>query len=252
MSQGGRQFFVDDNILLSFGDLDYSIYNTILRSQSELIDMRVADVAKSAGVSNASVVRFCKKCGYSGFPELKMAFVNQMRGQQKEGPLPSVTSDIKSFLEDGAHQEYVKRISEAYELLRWARGVLFLGYGHSAGLAVYGANLFCELGLLSIPITSFPSYLTSAPQQDGAAVVISNSGTTPMVLNATQELAAQGYSIISITGNPSGQIGRLSDVCISYRMPMRGQTGRQDLSTRMPALFAIEQLARMLYNESHA
>ena len=249
MSEDPRRFLVDDNVLLTFGDLDFSIYNAILRNLPGLLDLHVADLAKLAGVSNASVIRFCKKCGYSGFPDLKLAFSRQIQNEQVVAQLQPVTDRLNTYAQSGALDQLSKEIGAAYEILRWSRGVFFLGQGRSGGLAVYGASLFSSVGLLSLALTSFPTYLTSAPQEEGAAIVVSFDGTNPLLVAATQALAAGGYSMISITGNSTSPIAKLSDVCIETRIPKRYQgVATADMASRVPSLLAIEELARLLYN----
>lgn len=249
MKDRDRHYIVDDNVLLTFGDLDFSIYNAILHNWSQLLDMRVADLAKIAGVSNASVVRFCKKCGYSGFPELKMAFSQQIEDLSDQvQPLPRVFSDLSTFSKRCNKDRFEAEINAAFEILRWTHVACFLGHGRSGGIAEYGASLFCSVGLTSIAITSFPNYLTANPAQDATAIVISYSGMTPMVLSATQELVSKGLSIISITGNPSSSIARISDVCIDCQMPKHTHAISMDMSSRVPAVYAIEELARAIYN----
>lgn len=46
-----------------------------LDNSDKIKNMTIQDVAKNAYTSTASIVRFCKKLGYSGFSEFKVAIM---------------------------------------------------------------------------------------------------------------------------------------------------------------------------------
>ncbi|MDD3439757.1 MAG: MurR/RpiR family transcriptional regulator, partial [Clostridiaceae bacterium] len=48
------------------------IADLILNEWKHIIDMPVAQIAEEAGVSQATVVRFCRSIGFNGVPELKL------------------------------------------------------------------------------------------------------------------------------------------------------------------------------------
>ena len=48
------------------------IADLILDEWKRIIDMPVAQIAEEAGVSQATVVRFCRSIGFNGVPELKL------------------------------------------------------------------------------------------------------------------------------------------------------------------------------------
>ena len=242
---------LDESILLTFGDLDFSIYNAILRNINELVDMRVADLARYAGVSNASIVRFCKKCGYAGFPDFKATVLEKLReGVGEAQPLPPVVGEFRSMLRSKQLAKMQDQIQEAYELLRWTDGILFLGSGRSSGMALYGAHLFSGFGLPSLPITSFPTYANTLGHDEMGVVVISQSGVTPMVYVAMRELVGHGARSVSITSDSSSPIAKLSNVCITYRNAATTPAAITRMRTSFPTFYAIEELARLLYNDT--
>lgn len=251
MEAGSSKGILDDGVLLTFGDLDFSIYNAVLRNIGELVDMRVADLARHAGVSNASVVRFCKKCGFAGFPEFKTEVLKKLReGRGEAQPLPSVTAELRSMLRSKQLAKMQGQVQEAYELLRWTDGILFLGSGRSSGIAMYAAHLFSSFGLPSMPITSFPTFASTLGHDEMGVVIISQSGTTPLVYAAMQDLVGHGSRSVSITGDPSSPIARLADVCIAYRQPINSASTAVGMSSSFPTMYALEELARLLYNDT--
>ena len=52
----------------------------VLKSPLNVIRMRIVDLAKQAGVSEPTVVRFCRAVGCRGFQDFKMALAQQLAG----------------------------------------------------------------------------------------------------------------------------------------------------------------------------
>lgn len=247
-----RHVIVDDSTLLTFSGLDHNVYNAVLRNLATFVDLRVTDLARLAGVSNATVVRFCKKCGYTGFPEFKRAVLTRLRQERPTGPVPPVLEEVLAVTAPESLEALSGQIARAFELVRWADCMLLLGSGKSGGLASYGAHLFSGLGVASIPITSFPTYATSMGTSDTTLLVLSHSGSTPMVYTAMQHLVAGQSKAVAVTANPQSPIGRLANVCVSYPTQTGLSLSTGDLSTRFCMLYVLEQLARMLYNDGIA
>ena len=241
----------DDATILSFTDLDHSVYNAVLRNLTTIVDMRVADLAKLAGVSNASVVRFCKKCGYSGFPEFKYTIANRVNeASLTDKPLPSVSDDMRAFFESPDFPAFNERIHQAYDVLRWVDGLFILGTGRSGALATYAAHLYGSLGIPAMPITDFPSYAVAIRQKEVGVITISYSGTSPMVHAALHELVEADMTVVAITSNHSSPIARLSDVCIYLNKTQNPALRAASQVTHIPALYAIEELGRLLFNDA--
>ena len=243
----------DDAVILSFTDLDHSLYNAVLQNLAELVDMRVADLAKLAGVSNASVVRFCKKCGYSGFPEFKFAIANRVNeASLADRPLPSVSEGIHAFFESPDYLAFNERVYQAYEALRWVNGLFVLGSGRSGALATYAAHLYGGLGIPALPITDFPTYAAAIRQREMGVITISYSGTSPMVHAALHELVRANMTVVVITANPTSPIARLADVCIyPQKTQSPAERGANQVS-HIPTVYALEELGRLLYNDIHS
>ena len=244
-----RHVMVSDDMLQTFSELEFSVYNAILHNLGSFADMRVADIARIAGVSNASVVRFCKKCGYAGFPALKAAVLSQLEEELPVQRLAPVLDDMNELATPEVVAGLTDSINRAFELIRWSDVLLILGSERSSGLALYGAHLFSSMGVPTVPITSFPTYAVPLAGRDVTAIVLSHGGVNLMVCAALQDLVSAGSHAIVITSNAESPLARLADVCISYRASRDRALNAAGLVTRIPALYVLEQLGRLLYND---
>ena len=73
--------FVKKNSL-EFSDSDKKIYNFLSQRPNHFPSLTMQKMADGAGTSIASIQRFCKKLGYSGFQEFKFAFKNYLLQNQ--------------------------------------------------------------------------------------------------------------------------------------------------------------------------
>lgn len=248
MPTSSSSFVVSNEALETFGELDYRIYAAVHDSGQQFLDMRVTDLAHKARVSNSAIVRFCKKCGYSGLKELKQSYVSQLSEAQQALPLPSVMTDLRAMVDQGDFVQYQQGISDAFRLIRRAKGIVFAGHGTTIGVAMYGASLFNELEFGAIPLVSFPAHIP--PLVNGqVALIFTQSGMEGELVAATNELSSKGCQIVAVTGHAESPIANLADICIRFGTPLQQGTHDANLSTCIPAVYVVEQLARMLYNE---
>jgi DNA-binding MurR/RpiR family transcriptional regulator len=62
----------------SFFEAEKKIADYILAHKSEMIDMTVAELALASGTSDATVSRFCRRCGFNGFHHLKINLAKEI------------------------------------------------------------------------------------------------------------------------------------------------------------------------------
>ena len=84
------------NILAGLGETDKLIAGFLLQQPAQVAQMPVRKLSEAMGVSEATIVRFCKKIGYGGLLDLKAALKRELL-EETEQPLPS-SPDI--FLDD--------------------------------------------------------------------------------------------------------------------------------------------------------
>ena len=65
----------------------------VLKSPLNVIRMRIVDLAKQAGVSEPTVVRFCRAVGCRGFQDFKMALAQQLASSPSYGQIAVTDTD---------------------------------------------------------------------------------------------------------------------------------------------------------------
>ena len=64
----------------------------MMEHKAQAVDMTVGELAKASGTSDATVSRFCRRCGFKGFQNLKLALAREVLEEEQSNQ--EVTNDI--------------------------------------------------------------------------------------------------------------------------------------------------------------
>jgi RpiR family carbohydrate utilization transcriptional regulator len=187
------------------------------------VSATVASIAKSAGVSEPTVVRFCRSLGLDGFADLRMALVRAEgrgaapRPQRRIGPGTPVPEAAGAVLDTaiatltslraGLDPLAIERAALA--LVRASRVELW-GYGASAAVAGDLAHKLMRV-CRGVVVRSDPHMQAmAAATLDGEAVAlcISGTGRSREIVEMAGLAAAAGATVLAITrpGSPLAAI----------------------------------------------
>jgi len=193
----------------------------------------VSEVATTAGVSDATVVRFCRTLGFRGFQDFKIAMARDL--VELEPRLPEEVGDRdcartvvrKVFqanidgLRDSLEVLDMEAMADAARGMLQARRLLIIGVGTSGPIVMGAGNRFIRLGIDVHCCTDVHLMMMGAalltPQD--VLLVISHSGSSRDLLETARLAAGAGARVICITNNSLSPLTRLSDLVLltSYR-----------------------------------
>ncbi len=206
----------------------------ILKDPAKVLEMGISDLARASGASDAAVVRFCKKAGYSGFRQFKVAMAQELgsmspfTGSKEISEIINSHGDMAGLFEKilEAHTSYLKsafsqldmaQLEGAAKAITKAKRICLFAVGLSGIVAGELNNRLMRFGFdtqnESSPYAQYmqASKLTSADM----AIGISFSGTTKEVVDAVGLAKDMGASTIAITNYPSMPLGQMCDYVIS-------------------------------------
>lgn len=233
-------------VLDTFNELDYSIYNTVIRNGLRVSRLQIKQLADEAHVSTASVVRFCKKCGCSGFAEFKLRYRETLK-QEKESPKVEKDHTLEDFLVYSTTPEFTASINSAFQYLQAATQIIVLGVGASGNLAGFGSRIFCNVGCFSLCIDDPFLPICNTATANPVVVAVSFSGKTEQTIGMAERFLENGCKLISITNAGNSPLAKISDVNIAYYVPEIPIGGPYNLGTEVPVIYIFERLARMLW-----
>lgn len=218
---------IDENILClsrikqhykHLSNTEKRIADFILSDWKRIIDMPVAQIANEAGVSQATVVRFCRSIGFEGVPELKL-YLKQERlsplgelSEVEDDDTPAVVAQKIIRYNKNAMDDMLKVLNgenlqmAANELSR-AKRVIIMSEGGSASTARSAFDVFLKIGLPCYMVEDpFFQIQTAALMGTGdVAFTVCHSGRARNAVESMQkahEMGATTISIIGLTGSP--------------------------------------------------
>ena len=243
----------------SFFDSEKKIANCIMERKREVVDMTVAELAQASGASDASVSRFCRRCGFKGFHQLKMTLARELSeesqasvgndisrrdiGQSLQNTLANKTEEIRQTVAM-MDPENLDRI---LDIIQKARMVQLVAVGNTIPVALDAAFKFNQLGIPAATGTILETqtaYAFNLGKKD-VIIAISNSGVSRRLIRILEGASGNGVTVISITNNPESPVAKLSDYHITTAT--REKLLREDfLFSRVPATMVIEILYLLL------
>jgi len=227
----------------------------ILAHPEDVIHMSVTELAETAGVSEASVVRLCQQMGYRGFQDLKVSLARDMVEPTKfihEDVKPGdntatvvqkvFQSDINALSEtlkvlDMAQMEY------ATQLILNAKRVEFYGIGSAGPVAVDAYYRMLRIGINAVVCIDSHMQAVSASLAgpDVVVVTISHSGSTRETVDAMRLAKQAGAHTICITNYAKSPITAYADVVL-YTAAAETMFRTEAMTSRIAELSIVDAL----------
>lgn len=193
--------------------------------------LTISELAVAANTSETTVLRFCKRLGLPGYPQLRLALA-------EESAQPRVstakTSDISakdsiddiiakvafvdaSAVEETAQQLDRQALSAAAAAIAAAKRVDVYGVAASATVGIDLQQKLHRIGLMAFtwndPHIALTSATLLAPKD--VAIGISHSGTTKETIEALEAAGKRGATTIAITNFPVSRLAATADLVLT-------------------------------------
>ena len=195
----------------------------ILNDPKSVISLKTAEASSLMGISEPTLIRFCKAMGFTGYQELKINLSQQLAADDyfeiyEIYPDDSI-HDLCEKVFDTAVSEILnvrsqidqKILEQAIQALAKARRVEFYAFGGSAPVGMDGQHKFFRLKIptscISDPHIQFMS--ANSLNKDDVVVAISQSGTTTALVDSVKTVRESGAKVIGIMPGKTP----LADIC---------------------------------------
>jgi RpiR family carbohydrate utilization transcriptional regulator len=184
----------------------------VLKDPKSVITMKTAEASKAMGISEPTLIRFCKAIGFSGFQELKINLSQQLAADdyfvmyeiEEEDTIHELCEKVFdttiSEILNVRSQIDQNILENAIETLVNAQRVEFYAFGGSAPVAMDGQHKFFRLKISSSYISDPHLQFMSANSlgKDDVVVAISQSGTTAALIDSIKIVRKNGAKVIGI------------------------------------------------------
>jgi RpiR family transcriptional regulator, carbohydrate utilization regulator len=197
----------------TFSLVEKKIADALQKSYDRAPDMTVTELAEKSDVSEASIIRFARKIGYSGYYQMKIDIVKSLvSGKESEKELSSEPDDLKA-LKSKAVKVALSNIRNSYdsidmealektvELISNARSIYFFAAGNSLHVALdasyklgkLGYQAFCE----TVPERALLQARNMGPED--LAFAVSRSGSSKLVNQALAIVHSKNLPAVALT-----------------------------------------------------
>ena len=226
---------------------------------NQVLHCTLLELADLIGVSDASVVRFCKSLGYKGFQEFKInaALDSIPTGQQylqqvEKDDTPAQICQKIFTTEMNALQRTLQaldmnNLENVARILGQAGTIVFVGTGGSMIVARDAKHKFLKIGVRVCAEEDKDIQLMEASLLGRGDVLfaVSHSGNNLHVLRAAELAKSGGAAVIALTSEGRNSLTKLADYAVtsvSEETIFRSESG----STRLAQLAIIDSLVAIL------
>jgi RpiR family carbohydrate utilization transcriptional regulator len=189
----------------------------VLEHPSRTVSQNITALAKSAQVSEPTVVRFCRTLGYDGWHEFKLKLAQGLAlalpGSANEQPaqddlaadlVNKICSRSINTLLDLRNNLNPESIQKALDILKRANKIEFYGQGTSGFVAADAQHKFFRSGVPTVAYTDPAIHAIAAAllHEGDAVVVISQRGNNPSLVRSAKLARHGGADVIVLA--PSG------------------------------------------------
>ena len=212
-----------------FSDSERKVADYVLAEGRRVLHYNVAELARQSGVSQAAVIRFCRRIGTESFSDFKLRLSHDVFRNSGERYPPDLdlesdatpASAVKGVI--GSLQRSLARLETVTDvhLLEKAAAALFgsrltyaFGVGASGLVALDLYQKFLRIGLPCVYSQDTDMQITASCnlRPDDVAFVISYSGETPAMVAVAGQARKAGAVVITLTMDGDNSLRALSDL----------------------------------------
>jgi DNA-binding MurR/RpiR family transcriptional regulator len=237
----------------------------LLEKRGQIVDLPISRFAQETGVTETTIVRFCKAVGYSGYRELRLALVQsvgiakglQLGAEERkipesgDGSMLSLARKIVATNTDVLMRTSrlldEQSLERAIEALLKGTEIYLVGFGSSTPVAL---DLYQRLLRLRVraSICSDPHILTVITTNlDPRAVLfgITYSGQSRDLVDALKAAKTKKATTVVLTSNGGATAARLADILLISAVQPE-MAARETVATRISQLAIVDILCTAL------
>ena len=216
------RFSLDD-----MGPAEKRIADFLISHSGEFLGMSISEFAKKCGCGDATVVRFSRRLGASGYQELKLWIAAELSSHSEISreiePSDSCYSifqkriaDITSSLRNTESVLDERQLELAARAIMNAERIVIFGLGNSAAIAHDAAHKLLRLGLSaqSCCDNHMQAIIASHLKRGSVAIGISHSGMSRDIVESMRLCKLCGATTICITNHGRTPITEASDISL--------------------------------------
>jgi DNA-binding MurR/RpiR family transcriptional regulator len=241
----------------------------VLNNYDKVLNCNITELAEGAGVSDASVVRFCKSIGYKGYQDFKINAAKDVLPKEKHfNPSIEQYDDVETICKKIFSSEITVlnrtlaslergTLEKVADMIRNAGKIVFFGSGGSLLVGKDAQHKFMKIGIRTYVYEDIDMQLmaSSLLEKGDVAFCISHSGSNYNVLNCMKNAQNKGVGTIALVSQGKTPLSKTADVVL-YTAAEETMFKSESVSTRIAQLAMIDVIVAIIafadYDKSYA
>lgn len=248
---------LDNSIIRKLSQNELSILEYIYAHPKEVMHMSIHELSKEVCFSSATILRFCKKIGLSGFSELKFILRNESQSsptyEQPSNPINSkiilntIGTDIEgtaNLIKNDHFNEIVSLLASDMPIYLWAPG------GITSILVEYLEKILFVYGrqkVFKLESERLTKHILRNINTPAIFFVISSSGTYDPTIRLSKIASVNNLKLITITPYNNNEISQLSPYSLHFFTNQRNNKDA-DITSRISIFYILSMLMRSYAN----
>ncbi len=233
-------------------DAERAVVEYINAKQCVMELLSIADVADGAFVSNATVSRAVRKCGFSSFSELKFRLAEDAKRNPQTYEMNRILSKSYSECLETIRRLDIDAVIEIAARLRRAKTVYLLANGLTALVAEeFAFQLQCQkIPVNVISDSQMMKKMDLLAEPRDLVVILSVKNSTPELRIGAELAKKQGAAVVSICCTRGTALDEVSDLAV-YGYTQSIYTNRMFGGTsRLGLMIITRTIAEYLWTEA--
>lgn len=239
----------------TFSAKEADIAHYIIENPSKIMYGTISQIAQDLGLADSTVFRFCKKMGYSGFQDLKIAMAQEQSHTFNDVHEKVIKSDSERTILEKVFQSNINTLNDTLDIIDekdfkqavdkivHSNRLEFFGVGGSTVIALDGYHKFIRTGLnVSTQLDSHLQLMSATQLTEGdVAILISHTGQSNDLLDIMDIVKANKVFTISLTGFSKSSLSQQSDIAL-HTLSEETDFRSEALASRIAQLSLLDAL----------
>ncbi|MDR1885128.1 MAG: MurR/RpiR family transcriptional regulator [Synergistaceae bacterium] len=195
----------------------------LLEKPADAVLMNVSELAAASGVSDATVVRMCKRTKFSGYYQMIIHISNELgrsvlnrQKQRRPDSVRGILEIIAANAMDMAESLDVPLMLSCVGMIKSARTVHAVASGNTSPIAMDICYRLSRCGVRATYFSTPEYYVNNILQADSNDLVlaISRTGSTGHVVTAVELAREKGLRCLAVTSDNNSRLARLADMVL--------------------------------------
>ncbi|MGL4523749.1 MAG: MurR/RpiR family transcriptional regulator [Bacilli bacterium] len=185
--------------------IERSVLEFLYNNRDGLKKIGIRKVAKENFTSTTTVYKLANKLGFTGYADMVHSLHTVFEQKKSEPVIERI--DLNTYVD--ANRDKFSALITRYK----TKQLMIVGFGLSLHIANYVNESFILRGYLSLANVHL-QLISEQYRDDILLIVISESGSTPRLIEIIQTAQSNGLKVLSFVGRPNTPIGNMSNVGI--------------------------------------